>query len=79
MVSGDLKSRVDKIWDTMWAGGIANPLAVIKRLDELHTLKERKAQRLGQPIEEPIFALDQDVLRWSLGRSGRQSPRPRWC
>ncbi|MCC1498122.1 class I SAM-dependent DNA methyltransferase [Alcanivorax sp. 1008] len=74
MITGELKSKVDKIWDTMWAGGIANPLSVIeqltyllfiKRLDELHTLKERKAQRLNQPIEEPIFAKDQDHLRWS--------------
>ena len=74
MITGELKSRVDKIWDTMWSGGISNPLSVIeqltyllfiKRLDELHTLKERKAARTGTPIEEPIFATDQDSLRWS--------------
>ena len=64
MITGEIKSRVDRIWDTMWAGGIANPLSVIeqltyllfiKRLDDLHTLKEKKATRLGKPIEEPIF------------------------
>lgn len=58
----------------MWSGGISNPLSVIeqltyllfiKRLDELQTLKERKAARTGQPIEEPIFADDQADLRWS--------------
>ncbi|OZB11002.1 MAG: restriction endonuclease subunit M, partial [Marinobacter sp. 34-60-7] len=74
MITGELKSKVDKIWDTMWSGGISNPISVveqltyllfIKRLDELHTLKERKAQRLGQPIEEPIFATDEGHLRWS--------------
>ncbi|MED5238712.1 MAG: class I SAM-dependent DNA methyltransferase [Pseudomonadota bacterium] len=74
MITGELKSKIDKIWDTMWSGGISNPISVveqltyllfIKRLDELHTLKERKAQRLGQPIEEPVFASDQDHLRWS--------------
>ncbi|MDF1723264.1 MAG: class I SAM-dependent DNA methyltransferase [Alcanivorax sp.] len=74
MITGELKSKVDKIWDTMWSGGISNPISVveqltyllfIKRLDELHTLKERKAQRLGQPIEEAVFASDQDHLRWS--------------
>ena len=74
MITGELKSKVDKIWDTMWSGGISNPISVveqltyllfIKRLDELHTLKEHKAQRLKQPIEEPIFAKDQDHLRWS--------------
>jgi type I restriction enzyme M protein len=38
---------VDRIWDTLWSGGISNPLTIIeqltyllfiKRLDELHTL-----------------------------------------
>jgi type I restriction enzyme M protein len=74
MITGELKSRVDKIWDAMWSGGISNPLSVIeqltyllfiKRLDELHTLKERKAQRTGKPIEAPIFTPEQDGLRWS--------------
>ena len=74
MITGELKSKVDRIWDTMWSGGISNPLSVIeqltyllfiKRLDELHTLKESKAARTGKPIEEPIFGPDQDGLRWS--------------
>ena len=74
MITGELKSKVDRIWDAMWSGGISNPLSVIeqltyllfiKRLDEIHTLKERKAARLGKPIEEPVFAKGQDRLRWS--------------
>ena len=74
MITGDFKSKVDRIWDTMWSGGISNPLSVIeqltyllfiKRLDELHTLKERKAARTGRPMEEPIFTPEQDGLRWS--------------
>ncbi len=74
MITGELKSKIDSIWNTMWSGGISNPLSVIeqltyllftKRLDELQTLKERKAARTGQPIEERIFAQKQDALRWS--------------
>ena len=74
MITGELKSKVDSIWNTMWSGGISNPLSVIeqltyllfiKRLDELHTLKERKAARAGTPIQEPVFATGQDRLRWS--------------
>lgn len=77
MITGELKSKVDRIWETLWAGGIANPLTVIeqltyllfiKRLDELQTLKERKAARTGQPIDDPLFAEDQDHLRWSRFR-----------
>ncbi len=47
MIRGEIKSKVDAIWDTMWSGGgISNPLIVveqltyllfIKRLDKLHT------------------------------------------
>ena len=74
MITGELKSKVDRIWNTMWSGGISNPLSVIeqltyllfiKGLDELHTRKEHKAARTGKPIEEPVFAADQDGLRWS--------------
>ena len=74
MITGELKSKVDAIWDTMWSGGVSNPLSVIeqltyllfiKRLDELHTLKERKAARTGKPIEDPVFSAKQEYLRWS--------------
>ena len=74
MITGELKSKVDRIWNTMWSGGISNPLSVIEQLtyllfikgmDELHTRKEHKAARTGNPIEEPVFTAHQDALRWS--------------
>ncbi len=74
MITGELKSKVDQIWNTMWSGGISNPLSVIeqltyllfiKGLDELHTRKERQAARTGQPVEEPVFTAHQEALRWS--------------
>ena len=74
MIVGDLRSKVESIWDTMWSGGISNPLSVIeqltyllfiKRLDELHTLREHKAARTGIPIEDSVFSAEQDHLRWS--------------
>jgi type I restriction enzyme M protein len=64
MLTGEIRSQVDRIWDAFWSGGISNSLEVIeqltyllfiKRLDELHTLEEAKANRLGQPIERAIF------------------------
>ena len=74
MITGELKSKVDAVWMTLYTGGISNPLSVIeqltyllfiKRLDELHTLRERKAARTGKPIEEPVFTAKQNKLRWS--------------
>ena len=55
MITGAIKSQVDQIWNAFWSGGISNPMEVIeqmtyllfiKRLDELQTVKERKAARL---------------------------------
>ncbi len=64
MISGQIKSQIDTIWDTFWSGGISNPLEVIeqityllfiRRLDDLHTLEEKKANRLKRPIQNWIF------------------------
>ncbi len=64
MITGDLRHKIDAVWNDFWSGGISNPLEVmeqltlllfIKGLDEAQTRAERKANRLGQPIEGPIF------------------------
>ena len=74
MLTGALRSKIDRVWDAFWSGGISNPMEVIeqitylifiRRLDELQTLKENKANRLGEPIEDPIFKPGQQHLRWS--------------
>lgn len=71
MITGEIKSQIDRIWDAFWSGGISNPLEVIeqmtyllfiKRLDELHTVREKKANRLGGAIKRPIFAAGQQHL-----------------
>jgi type I restriction enzyme M protein len=74
MITGELKSRVDKIWEAFWTGGISNPLSVIeqftyllfiRRLDERQLLEEKKANTVGIPIKNIIFTDAQKELRWS--------------
>src|SRR5438067_915051 len=74
MLTGDIRAQVDRIWDTFWSGGIANPLEVIeqityllfiKRLDDLQRNAERAAAMTGTPIERRIFPDGADALRWS--------------
>ncbi len=74
MITGELKSKVDRLWTTFWNNGISNPLSVIeqisyllfiKRLDDLELVKEKKAQRLGRPVENPIFGDNNKHARWS--------------
>lgn len=74
MMTGTLKSQIDRIWDAFWSGGISNPMEVIeqmtyllfiKRLDEEQTRREKKAARTKSEVEDPIFNKRQQKLRWS--------------
>jgi type I restriction enzyme M protein len=62
MLTGELRSQVDAIWNAFWSGGIANPIEVIeqityllfqRRLDDLHTLEERQGHPPGQAHRAP--------------------------
>lgn len=64
MVTGELRSKIDAVWNAFWAGGIANPIEVIEQityllfmrgLDEAQTREENRASRLGRPMERRIF------------------------
>ena len=35
MVTGEIRSQIDRIWDTFWSGGISNPLEVIEQITDL--------------------------------------------
>jgi type I restriction enzyme M protein len=74
MITGELKSQVDKIWNSFWTGGVANPLTVIeqltylifiRRLDEMETLEEKKANQMGIDKKLEFFTADQQAFRWS--------------
>jgi len=70
MLTGEIRSKVDALWNAFWTGGISNPLEVIeqityllflKRLDDLHSLEENKAARLKLPaLERRVFPAGQD-------------------
>jgi type I restriction enzyme M protein len=73
MLTTELRSKIDRVWDAFWTGGISNPLTVIeqityllfiKRLDELQTLQENKANRLNESINNPIFSENEKEIRW---------------
>src|SRR3977135_87398 len=73
MLTGEIRSKVDAIWNAFWTGGISNPLEVIeqityllflKRLDDLHTLEENKASRLElRKLERRVFPEGKDAQR----------------
>ncbi|GAB2721437.1 DNA methyltransferase [Hymenobacter frigidus] len=74
MITGELKSKIDRVWEAFWTGGLSNPITVIeqmtyllfiRRLDDLHTQREQKAAFLQKSIENPIYLPLEQELRWS--------------
>ena len=60
MINGQLKSKIDKLWEEFWTGGITNPLTVIEQitflmyarlLDMNETSDEKKALRTNQSFK----------------------------
>ena len=64
MVTGELKSKIDSLWEIFWTGGLTNPLDVIEQmtylmfihdLDESDNTHAKEAAMLGLPYKS-IFA-----------------------
>lgn len=64
MLSTAIRSKIDRLWDSFWSGGIANPLTAMeqisyllfmRRLDEADRKRKEDAEFLGQP-HKSIFA-----------------------
>lgn len=64
MITGELKSKIDKIWDTIWTGGISSPITVLeqitylmfmKLLDDNEIKKEGNTSVLGIQYRSKIF------------------------
>lgn len=64
MITGEIKNRIDSIWDSFWTGGITNSITILeqmtylffmKMLDDTQLKKEATANVLGITIKEPIF------------------------
>lgn len=64
VITGELKNKIDGLWDVLAAGGLTNPLEVIEQitylmfihdLDEVDNKKAKECAMLGLPFES-IFA-----------------------
>ncbi len=66
MITGDLRNRIDRIWDAFWVGGISNPLEIIEQLTYLLFLRRLDG------LQPPVYPQGKDAkgrpyaeLRWS--------------
>ena len=64
MITGEIKSRIDSIWDTFWTGGITNSITILeqmtylffmKMLDDVQKTKEANASIMGVTVKDPTF------------------------
>ena len=77
MITGEIKSKVDRMWTYFWTGGLTNPVDVIeqltylifmKRLDQEEQRKEKEKQLasiFGNTDEKFIFDENHQDIRWS--------------
>lgn len=74
MITGDIKNKVDRIWEVFWTGGITNPLSVIEQityllfirgLDMADSIREKESVVLGLK-HKSVFPEDKQHLRWSV-------------
>ena len=64
MITGEIKTRIDGIWDTFWTGGITNSITILeqmtylffmKMLDDAQKTKEATASIMGVAVKDPTF------------------------
>ncbi len=64
MITGEIKNRIDQIWDTFWTGGITNSITILeqmtylffmKMLDDAQRTKEANANAFGVAVKDPTF------------------------
>lgn len=64
MITGEMKNKVDAIWDTIWTGGITSPITVLEQITYLMFMKllddnqlkaEANANVLGVPLKNKVF------------------------
>lgn len=69
MITGELKNKIDGLWDIFASGGLVNPLEVIEQitylmfihdLDDLDNKRAKESAMLGLPFES-IYAEDVEI------------------
>ena len=75
MITGELKNKVDKLWEMFWTGGLTNPLDVIEQitylmfirdLDQTDNTRQKESGMLG--ISHTSYFTNKEHLKWSVLR-----------
>ena len=66
MITGELKNKIDGIWDTIWTGGITSPITVLEQITYLLFMKLLDDNQLKQ--EGTANALGMNMLPMNIPR-----------
>ncbi len=75
MITGELRNKVDKLWEMFWTGGLTNPLDVIEQitylmfirdLDQTDNTKQKESAMLDIPFSS--YFVGKEHLKWSILR-----------
>ena len=71
MITGEIKTKIDQIWDTFHVSGITNPITVLeqmtyiffmKMLDDKQLQEEDMARDFDTEVKNPTFLVRQNWL-----------------
>ncbi len=66
MITGKMKSKVDRLLTTFWNNGISNSLTAIEQISYLLFIKRLDDLELGKSLGKPIFSPKQQRCRWGF-------------
>ena len=87
MLSAEIKSKIDRLWNNFWSGGISNPLTVIeqisyllfiKRLDDIDNAKEKRANRMEVPYTSLFKELNDKLIADNKSTEGFNYELLKW-
>ena len=79
-MTGEIRNRIDQIWDTFWTGGITNSLTILeqmtylffmKMLDDAQTKREKEANAWHTELKNPTFPKGK---KWKNPETGKEVP-----
>lgn len=75
MITGELKSQIDQIWNTFWTGGEPNTITIVEQLTYLIFIKDLDEREIRNELKAkrgfsytPIFKENQQNFRWKTLR-----------
>ena len=78
MLTGDLRNKVDQVWNAFWSGGIANPIEVIEQITYLFSARASTATRPAKTTSPAPQNPARALIPAGVDAQGRPHDNMRW-